>query len=524
MDFTYKTPGVNSQEVLQQAQLISDIFAKAMQQHNCTMVVPISLHQSINQSYNNLLTLAESATTANNAMLNPTRNPFAPNSGGISDQAANIAAAKSACFNCKLGLPSISVKYNFDFSIGSLRGQLDAFINLFKIEKPNLCQAAFAMQSSCIPDIIRLISLLLTAYMALLAAQKLSKISLCAFINGIISAILGQVFAAISVTVNVSSINIACIINAFEEIVNALPRQSDFEGFETPPNPKLMSAYGKIAQVDNTLHAIDNGLNAGAQLANTMIQEELDEVFTLVSDTLTEAVKGIETYIINLLGLQDFMECESKRSGMDFTEDLQTIRNFMNVINMLSALALSLASKQIREKFCKSDKNINKIGNTDITNTQIADYLGDYYESTAVLTGSDPNDITVLLYETPNAPIGLPKLDFYTCNLNEFIQAHTLDNILATAVKKVEAEDSVKTFTDPWMTYNFNTPSDANLNNIKGILDLIYDNPIDIPDNSKTSVDLKSYFGYNSDNSQKSIPTACRSAEDILNILNQFGR
>lgn len=45
-----------------------------------------------------------------------------------------------------------------------------------------------------------------------------------------------------------------------------------------------------------------------------------------------------------------YFECETVRSGMDVEDAIATVNKLINVLNLLSAIALSIAKKEIRDK------------------------------------------------------------------------------------------------------------------------------------------------------------------------------
>ena len=66
MDLNYTEQNFNSSEILYSAQIIADAFADSMKQNNCLLILPVSLHQELNDAINDYIDLDTIATEADN--------------------------------------------------------------------------------------------------------------------------------------------------------------------------------------------------------------------------------------------------------------------------------------------------------------------------------------------------------------------------------------------------------------------------------------------------------------------------
>ena len=573
MELELQVSQYNTQEILFDVQNIANAFCKALEDNNCLVMLPINLHQQINDTYNDILDLSNAFTNANNLSnpdtstnlgIRPTNNISSRDPTGA--LASAIASSKSNCFNCTLALPKIAFDFQLDFTLGKLKAQLDAYTNLFKV--PNFCQAAFTMQGTCLPDIIKLIGFLITAYISIMSLTRISGLSLMGFIKGIIAAILGQLLASISLTVNLSSSTIGCLIDAFQQIADSIPTQNNLQA---QLNAQQLEAIGlPPADSENTknpltnnlafnsLKALNSGLGGtitadgilkstpGLRNINTLIKDAqpdeieklidqqasnvnavnraLNDSFVLINTVITGAQKEINGYVRNLLGLKTYFECELSRSSADVQEILAFITNLTNVLNMLSSIAMMVAKKEARALLCK-DKS-NNIDPRQQADDSIKDFLQDYYNQTAVISKTSPDNLEVLLYDQP-ATNNLPKISLFDCSINDFIEAHSIENIISNATQQVLNESNPSVYQGvPYTTYTYNRPSDSTLGNVSSIMDLLYNNPIPTVATDTPVVDAIGVFGmtpdYKSYASSDTTDLKCRSVDDALKVLESL--
>lgn len=665
----YEEPSTSLDEYMRYCQLIADAFTKALDQNECNVKVVIGIAQELTTQRDEVEDLWE--------MMKP--DVYIPSNGqesiykdeetytalyesGETISESTIAAIKSkikdSCYDCDFGWPKINFNENFSFSFNKLKASLQTYIDTFKeLTNPNFCHAAGALNFACLQDLLKLITLLLAAYSAILALRKLSGISLSAFIKGVISGLLGQLLGCLSLQVDLSQTGLACILKVFEEIANQVP---DGESLNALLPPDFLDDLGldldllreeqaaadamyveesyveeqapsDVITVESAVtYKDENGVDRTrierrtieaetpvvAVNANTVVKEEpykpltmaeslyqktlqnlndpkgenyvkqfssklredtqqyqdkISASFKYVNETISQATDDFNNTLSQMFGLLDYFQCEFARSGTDFMEILEYMKKLINVINLLSSIIALVAKKQV-EKLCKTKdetapfssivaEDIDLGGSHDLDPTEIIEeFLGKLVEETR-----DENDnIVPIIYDKDVEPM-LPKLSLMSCNLQEFIEAHKIDNIIEKAIETVKKEsekervvvgkdysrkDSTKDFphvslpkdntidkgkwkvyplqyqvpayTRPDWMFNDKETKDSDLDKndnsaygLQSILDFVYNNPLD-----RTSDESKTEKTSTNDNSSKSDSTS--SHEETMSFRQKI--
>lgn len=545
MNFNYNSPNTDVNDLLYNAELITNTFAKTLEENNCLLMLTIGLHQEINNKTKDLEDLVENVSDTNDIL---DGNVETNNSNDILEVINDIVEdLKDKCFQCDLKMPDIDFNVNLKTVLADLKAQIDIFKNIFNFNKIDLCQSAFSLQNSCVPDILRLITLLLTAFVSIMTLRKLSNISITAFIKGVLSTLLSKIMQSLKITVNIGSTNISCLINTFKEIALAIPTQENIEAklqLQEKIALGLVDANGDPTGSNkfrsNTIDSLNGTLNSGASKLSNLdneilnIENQLNESFKLVNGVVDLALDEINSYIQSLLNFQTYFECETKRSGIDVEEAISMINNLIQVINMLSSLALSMVKKDIREDACKTKDTINNLSKDEIDDLQIKDLLEDMNQKVVEIINSSDNALEVIIYDD-NIKDPLPKLDLLDCSINDFVEAHTLPRLIELAKKQIDQENRRTTTSKPVSNYTFKKPSNKQKETINSIVDLIYTKPIkeEVEEKEKIVVDIKNPIGskglssilsetIRNDKSQTNL--ACKSVEDVLSILNNIKR
>lgn len=485
-------------EILAHAQTISNFFLDALEQNDCNLKIVVGFYFEIDDSINTATDIANALTpeipTVKNkkptGTYSDTPSVILRTPDGI-DQA--VQALKQKCFDCKLSLPKIKFEKDFRFSYNKLSLQLDIYKQAFpKLQRPrliNYCHVSFGLQKACIPDILKVIAMLLSAFSAIMALNKLPKITLGAFVKVIIGKLIMSVVANIKLSVDMSQTGLPCILSAIEEIARAIPTKqqvydlpmSDFvrdqlfpkEPYTTisgkvkqpfvPESVFMQSQNAKLKSKEITKEEYDKNvaeyqkrnspalyyskqLRQQTELLENRAEEKVSEAFGKVSDVLTKAQDDVNAYIQSLLGVLDYFECESARSGPDFSELIEYINNLQEVINFFSSVMSIWIKKMFEPLLCMeaiTHKDIKNIINTTqlppLSNTDLADIIQDF---TGSVTKVSADGNSILIYNKPAKPL-LPKLTLIGCNLKEFAEAHTIDNIINAVI-----DEASKTKTD----------------------------------------------------------------------------
>lgn len=547
MDFEYVNPSINVSTILHDAQLIANTFAQTLEKNNCLLILTIGLHQDISNTIKDAEDLIEVVSDTNNN-LDPTVENTTPAEQILEGLQSAIEAEKERCFSCKLEMPNINFNMDLEGVLGNLKAQLSAYNSTFKFDKLDMCQASYALQDSCIPDLLKLITLLLTAYVSIMSLRKLSSVSINAFIKGVLSTLLTKLLGSLKVTVNIGSTNISCIINALREIALAIPTQQNIQsrlneseqfalGLIDANNEATDSDILKVKMADNLSKTLTDHSNILEEMDEyvELSEKRLNEAFTIISDVVDNSVKEVSSYVQSLLSFQTYFECEAKRSGMDVLEAIQTINNLIQVINLLSALCMSIAKKNIREDACRTKDSINQLSEEDIEDLQTKDLIEDYNQKVTEIIDSDESGLEVLIHDLIKED-SLPKISLLDCSIDDFIEAHTLPNIINIAKRQVDNENKSFTPTDNSQSYIFKKPSTSQRETIDNIVDILYDPPtpqVKTDEESNIIIDIKNPIGKGnisdilSDTIRrdpKQVDLKCRSIDDVLEVLKTINR
>ena len=460
-------------KVLAHAQTISNFFVEAIDQNDCNVKVVIGFYQELDDTINSILDLDKAFNPTPmewyKTPLRPT-DPFddyeyieEPLDSDYITEAA-IKALKERCINCSLKLPRVNFHNDLNFLFNKLSAQLDVFKNVFeKPSRDNFCHLAYGLQKTCIPDLIKMIAMLLTAYAAIMALRKFPSFSLNMFIKGVISALLGQVVGSINISLDMSSTGLPCLLSVLEELASKIPtNESLYQGLteeqrmdswnkdyiplsiyeknlqERVDNKEITPEFAAI-KLERYTKANDPVRYYTKALEDQLGAEEAEvsEIFGFVNSIVEGAQGDINSYIDSILGVINYFECEGKRSGSDFTEILEYINDLNKVINMLSSLIGTFLKKALNLDLCKDEKSLKDIKEIletaeiePLTPEDIKDILEEYNELESQVSD---DGLAVLIYDKPKKPM-LPKLTLLGCNFKEFAEAHRLDNLVKTAI------------------------------------------------------------------------------------------
>lgn len=494
----------NLLNMLYSAQLIANTFAKGLEDNSCLVTSTVQLHQRIKDYTEDVKTLIPSVYTEPSQIVKDVVNSR-PGVGVSVDVQNAIKNAKQKCFNCKLELPKLKFDFDLDFSMGELKAHMELYKSLFNLKlKLDPCQAIEVFKFQCIPDILKLISLLLTAYLAINTIKKISGLSLSFFIKGIISALLTKLISSINISLNLGKLNLNCFIEYAKMISDMLPSTDNIVKnlsseqlvglIQTLPNdtiealmnhylnpsnpqaniPKLDGPYFSNAQLQTLAGAIPKEeiallfKFAGApdsvtDLTGSMSevsrkidrasknvtdelkkqQEGLDNIFKKITDTVEESVEAFNEYINQIFSLKAFFECETARSSDNLAEILTQIKSIIDVVNLLSSIVYALAKKEARG-ICKSNKTIRNNTSEDFSpeaeRKQMLKDFAEDYYQKVVEISSKDPENVELLIYKKPVAFGLPKINLLDCSIDNFIKEHTLDAILELATKDVLSE------------------------------------------------------------------------------------
>ena len=490
---TYDEQSSNMDEMLHYAQLISEAFTKALDQNECNVKLLIGFAEEIDRGKEELEDIVDIIDDPEKSInppvvedivnpdvdniITPTNpDPYTP----VTTQDI-IRSIRQSCLDCEFGFPSIDLNGNLNFAFDKLRAMLNLYNDLFKkMLNPNLCHVANAFQYSCIPSIISLIMLLVSAYTAILALKKLGGISLDAFIKGVISGLLGQIISSLGLRIDTSKTGVSCLISAIKEIADNINQQGSYITGVVPTevlkqlgyNPDTRTELDKAVdtEIQNVTGTAPTEFSQSQYLdiyanmtfdersivtkylskvenENNKINNAVSTAFYEVNEILTEMVKNLNENMAQMFGLLDYFQCESERSGSGFTDVMEYINRLTTVINLLSAILAIVAKKQVK-KLCKTNQSVNEMITTltenpvgePLTDLEEVELIGEFLEKVVEITKDENNEIVPIIYDKDKATI-LPKLKITSCNLREFIDEHNIDNVIDKVIKEITEEE-----------------------------------------------------------------------------------
>lgn len=469
-----------------QAQTIMNFFTDAIEQNDCSVKMVIGFYTEIQDNVNAVNDLRNAFNqpiyepdywqgVKDNTWYPTVTGDTSVTTTSLIDSPLIIAEAKSAlknrCFNCRFTLPVYKMSFDIDFMFNKIQIQIQIFKTVFKNNLSfSLCQASFLFQRTCIPDLVRLVGLFLAAYSAILALRKLPKISLGLFIKAIISTLVAKVIASLSLSIDMSSTGIPCIVNALKEIAYNMPTNESLKARIDPEHyahidrgykPVSVMAQefadavkeGKMTQEEADLALDDyksknDSINFFADKLQDnfdFVQDNLDEGLRMITDVVDNAVEDVNSYIDSILGVINFLQCENKRTGTDFSEVIEYANKIQTVLNLISAIIAYMAKQFLRSELCKDAKTVDQLKKAIVdapvpdltTPSAIREITQEWSGSTVKL---DSDGLNLLIYEEPAYQM-LPKLTLLGCNFKEFAEAHSLDNIIKEAAKAIQEED-----------------------------------------------------------------------------------
>lgn len=509
-------------EILSYAQTISNFFIEALDQNDCNVKVVVGYYQELDDTIGSIIDLDDAFKNPSDI---PNRNkPYKPplDINDIIEKplesdfitAAAVEALKERCFDCNLKLPRINFSNDLDFLHNKLQLQLDAYKNTFQNPfKGNYCHLAASMQYTCIPDIVKLLGMILTAYAAVLALNKLPSFSLNAFIKGVVGTLIAKCVGSLSISLDASSTGLPCLLGVLEELAYNMPTYDNvtqrlseeqlanwvqdtntIEEIKVALDNKLEAKEITLEEYDQIIDAHRkqfDPINFYAEKLEAEVgkkEEAVSSIFEYVNNILGSAQDDINSYISAVLGVINFFECENKRSGPDFTEVMEYIQNLTTVINIFSALIAIIVPKTIFWELCKDEKSYKELVeslseskvNKPLTKLELEEILTEFNQNKTEIA---EDGLSVIIYDKP-VKSRLPKLELMGCNFKEFAEAHSLENIVKGSIEDyLNSEASKRDEINP--EYEYGEPLDKGPGfnyiydkNNKSLIDKLINKPI----------------------------------------------
>ena len=436
------------------AQLIVDHFSKALQENGCLIQVPVGLYIQFDDQYNRLVDYIESALNAGNIdndgngdKLDDVVHP----DGAINPK--HLAAIKSAirkasndCFACNIEKPKFDFSGIFGNLLKDITTSLDQFKNIGKFNKASVCQYAFFLSYLCLPDLLKLIALILAAIVKTTQNIQLPRLTIAVFINAILGAIIEALVKNISILARFALTPVLCILDSIDSIIDQLPTPENIRSASAEDLKKLgVNDKFMEGKYDTNLkkktqeirQQYTSRVNKYAEKAETNTRKYVEEIMGPLQETINRSVESLNNSISELTGLLNHFSCEPARSGLTISQYLSNLSELMAMANLLRYIVRMKSGKSAIEKVCNApsgqqnfgeDNDTSNIdGNLSIGNigSVIADTIGTDID---LITDENGNAIAVAIKD--NNDENKSNLSFYSCNLDDFARSVTVPGLI----------------------------------------------------------------------------------------------
>lgn len=507
----------STEQTLYHAQKIIDYFSGNLKTSGCLSSIPITLvaeADHIIDKINGIKDAVDNNTAGlDNNITKYQNDPIA---------AAIRRASGNNCLDCRPTLPKI----RFEGMKGQAYFEAVDFLNKIKSIgaapfSASLPSLAFILSSFCIPDLIKLLSLLLASVIRLGFSLDVSKFSFMKLLTAILSKLLSHLLSFAHTSVQFSLSPIMCVLDALSQLNSSLTpvKESNFNlsinqaGINIDDKDALSKAKA-IEERDNLRKQntedkaflgtsirsksidIENFQVVGAArdfiksiTPNEREVEQLKDYIDGIVESINLSLIDMESTILEIFNIGQAIQCESERSTRKASDSIESIVQWVQLINLIR----SVIKKKTRTIA------VGVVSNTDyqnniLTNQDIADILADTLDKTTILVDTDPDNIGVLIIDNKNNITSSSPLSIYSCNINDFIESTHMDKIIEDAKTFAEnntvgkgndpkyvASEYIKVGNDNFLPFNLqNKDILLQLNNIFNFLNIKnpYDNEL----------------------------------------------
>lgn len=433
--------------------IIANAFAEALDQNECNLKVAIDLSEDLKETIRDaedIDTIITRPVTPPPIVTKPTPGdpptivkPLVPVEKLIYSPSYS-SYLKQNCLKCDFDLPDIDLGNQLRWSWDKLQTHIEKYYELFEnMLDPNFCHALYAFQNTCVPDIIKLIAMILTVYTSVLALRKLGGISLNAFVKGLISGLLGQILGSFNVQIDFSKTGLGCLLGVIEELSTLIPDGQNYSKYLSEEQMETLGIDPKSShEVRKYTDQIYKQTDGTAR--NT------SQVFKEISKTVQRATTDFNESLENIFNVIDYLQCEVGRSGANFIELADYIKELTNLINLLSAIVAIVAKKQLRDKLCVTTAGRDVYYEPDLSQTvdnvytpftdlEVSEVISEYLGKVVEITRDENDDVLYTIYDKSKPPL-LPKLNLLTCNLKDFIDSHNIEKLTPIIIEEIEQD------------------------------------------------------------------------------------
>ena len=478
---TATTSSLGASEKLYFAQLIVDTFSKSIENSMCLSKIPIAMAGQTNTfiGYLNdaLETLGQDTDTDNSyTTVVPTTDSDTATTT-VENTASTVTTTTSSlvskfnedCIACGVSIPTLDVNDIFSGMLSQIENFLETLENMFSNLSPSYCHFAYFLSFLCIPDLARIMAMLLARIVQLSGTISIGSLTVSTYISGMLNTVLGTLLNYALSMVNVATSPVTCLLNSIESLLEKLPTEENIASNMSDADYKALFGVDRSTATSSELNAVQqylDDLQDEYKSVSTLIKGE----FELASNLITEASDGIEQTLTDLLGLKNYMECENERTSGTLFENVNTIMELIQLVNLIASLLSKKVSNATVNELCSyssssSSSSTSYSTTNPVSVSDIADIIEDVTGGIVdIIENDDGQTVGYILSDTSDSD---DNLSIFSCNLAEFMRSNTLDELVSDAIEMNSDVllDPDGTLKDP----EYNSDSIRNVININSV-------------------------------------------------------
>lgn len=440
--------GVNTEYAVMYSQQIVDHFVKALEENGCLVQFPVALYMELDNYQSQITDYVNAAIEADSSddskFTTPAEEDAASTTASsLTDEVIRqaIKSVSNDCFNCKIEKPQFDFSNMFDRLIFDAQAAIDAYKNMFKFRKSSVCQYAFFLSYLCVPDLLKLVALILAAIVRITQQINLPRITIAVFIQGILSAIIEALVRNVSILARFALTPVLCILDSIEQIISTLPTPENIRQSSASDLEKLGLAdyvqydtnlQGRLKEVRDTYTSAVRGQELSAKT-------HIEDIFQPLQNTVDKTVQSLQDSITELSGLLNHFQCEPSRSGISVSEYLSNISELMALANLLRYIIRFKSGKAALDKLCNAtseDYASSEYAYSDgvMSVQDVGQIIAETIESDIEIITDNDSPISVIIKD-PTPKDSSSGLSLWTCNLMDFTNDLNIDKIIERFVE-----------------------------------------------------------------------------------------
>lgn len=320
----------------------------------------------------------------------------------VSSGNCNFCNPLKVDFNLKLQKPSIKANLELSIDIGNM---------MFSSNAPIVCSTALVMSQGCIPDLVRIIGMLLMALSTIVSSVNLESLSLSSFISATLGAVLDISIKKGMFMFSVSVSKSECLSATIKEILSYLPTSQSMNDRLDPELLKKFGLYNKNpTNYVKMFEALDKSLTINGK-------DGIDKAFdgmSQMTSVIDNAIQHVNDWLEGLFGLSSYIPCERERSNSKPSTLIEQIMNLITMINTIRAII----DKKYQKEQCGSIGTPADGSSNTLTPDDVIDIINDIIDIDKIIKDNDGNTIAIIL---PSVGLKTVYIDTFGCNLPHFM-------------------------------------------------------------------------------------------------------